>query len=136
VSELGGAGPGRDQALARLHDLLLRVARTELGRRAGRHPVTGPKLDDLAQQSADDALLAITAKLRQFRGEIRFTTWAYRFVVLEVSSKLGRHFGSAWPSPSALRTGAGCLTGSGPAPPTWPSGAISSRPCAVRSSRS
>ena len=95
LSELGG--PTREQALARLHDLLLRVARTELGRRAGRHPITGPELDDLAHQSADDALLAITTKLAQFRRESRFTTWAYRFVILEVSSKLGRHF---WLRPS------------------------------------
>jgi len=71
----------------------------ELGRRAGRHPVTGPELDDLAHQSADDALLAVTAKLGQFRGESRFTTWAYKFVVLEVSSKLGRHF---WQRPAVV----------------------------------
>jgi RNA polymerase sigma-70 factor (ECF subfamily) len=94
---LGGAGLAREQALARLHELLLRAARAELGRRAWRHPITGPELDDMAYQSADDALLAITAKLGQFRGESRFTTWAYKFVVLEVSSKLGRHF---WQRPA------------------------------------
>ena len=96
---LGGAGPARERALARLHGLLLRIARAELGRRAGRHPITGPELDDLAHQSADDALLAVTAKLGQFRGESRFTTWAYKFVVLEVSSKLGRHF---WQRPAVV----------------------------------
>jgi RNA polymerase sigma-70 factor, ECF subfamily len=53
--------------------------------------------DDLAHQAADDALLAITTKLGQFRRESRFTTWAYKFVVLEVSSKLGRHF---WQRPA------------------------------------
>ena len=87
----------REQALARLHALLPRVARAELGRRAGRHPITGPELDDLAHQSADDAVLAITTKLGEFRGESRFTTWAYKFVILEVSSKLGRHF---WQRPA------------------------------------
>jgi RNA polymerase sigma-70 factor, ECF subfamily len=97
LSALGATGTTREQALTRLHGLLLRVARAELARRAGRHPVTGPELDDLAHQSADDALLAITAKLAQFRGESRFTTWAYKFAVLEVSSKLGRHF---WQRPS------------------------------------
>jgi RNA polymerase sigma-70 factor, ECF subfamily len=97
LAALGGAGSARDQALARLHALLLRVARTELGRRAGRHPITGPELDDLAYQSADDAVLAITTKLGEFRGESRFTTWAYKFAVLEVSSKLGRHF---WQRPA------------------------------------
>jgi RNA polymerase sigma-70 factor (ECF subfamily) len=96
---LGSAGPVRERALARLHGLLLRIARAELGRRAWRHPITGPELDDLAHQAADDALLAVTAKLGQFRGESRFTTWAYKFVVLEVSSKLGRHF---WQRPAVV----------------------------------
>jgi RNA polymerase sigma-70 factor, ECF subfamily len=50
------------------------------------------KLDDLANQAADDALLAIAAKVDGFRGQSRFTTWAYKFVVLEVSTKLARHF--------------------------------------------
>jgi RNA polymerase sigma-70 factor, ECF subfamily len=98
VDELSGAGIARDEALNRLHDLLLRVGRTELSRRRGRHPITGPELDDLAHQAADDALVAITAKLSRFRGESRFTTWAYKFVVLEVSAKLGRHF---WQHPTA-----------------------------------
>ena len=61
-------------------------------RRAARHLISGAELDDLAHQSADDALLAITTKLAQLRGNSRFTTWAYKFAVLEVSSKLGRHF--------------------------------------------
>ncbi len=90
--ERGRCGPARDAALAALHARLLRIAGNELHRRSGRHPIAGPELDDLAHQAADDALLAITTKLGQFRGESRFTTWAYRFVILEVSAKLGRHF--------------------------------------------
>jgi RNA polymerase sigma-70 factor, ECF subfamily len=98
METLGSTGPARDEALSRLHELLLGVGRTELARRRGRHPITGPELDDLAHQAADDALVAITAKLSGFRGESRFTTWAYKFVVLEVSAKLGRHF---WQRPTA-----------------------------------
>jgi RNA polymerase sigma-70 factor, ECF subfamily len=98
VGAFHGFGAARDAALAALHERLLRIARSELHRRSGRHPITGPELDDLAHQSADDALVAIMAKLDQFRGESRFTTWAYGFVVLEVSTKLGRHF---WRRPSA-----------------------------------
>jgi RNA polymerase sigma-70 factor, ECF subfamily len=98
LDALQSTGPARDAALARLHALLLRVARSELRRRDGRHPVTGPELDDLAYQAAGDALMAVTAKLGRFRGESRFTTWAYRFAVLEVSAKLGRHF---WQRPAA-----------------------------------
>jgi hypothetical protein len=47
--------------------------------------VAGPELDDVAHQAAGDAMLAILGKLGAFRGESQFTTWAYRFVMLEVS---------------------------------------------------
>lgn len=97
LADLTGDGPTRARALEQLHRLLLRIARAELRRRAGQHPVTGPELDDLAHQAADDALVAVIGKLDRFRGESRFTTWAYRFVVLEVSTKLGRHF---WQRPT------------------------------------
>jgi RNA polymerase sigma-70 factor (ECF subfamily) len=58
--------------------------------------VVGRELDDVAHQAAGDAMLAILGKLGDFRGESRFTTWAYRFVILEVSAKLGRHY---WRNP-------------------------------------
>ncbi len=79
--------------------MLLRVARAELRRRQRHDLIGGAEFDDLAQQAADDAVVAIVAKLDRFRGESRFTTWAYKFVVLEVSSKLGRHF---WRRPSVV----------------------------------
>src|SRR5215467_963863 len=71
---LASAGPRRDEALARLHGLLVRIARGEVARRGPRLQLTGPELDDLAYQAAADALVAITGKLAQFRGESRFTT--------------------------------------------------------------
>jgi RNA polymerase sigma-70 factor (ECF subfamily) len=98
LDELGSTGPVRDEAVSRLRKILLRAGRAELHRRRGSHPISGPELDDLAHQAANDALVAITAKLCGFRGESRFTTWAYKFVVLEVSAKLGRHF---WQRPRA-----------------------------------
>ena len=89
---LADRGPQREAALARLHGLLVRIARGEAARRGPRLAISGPELDDVACQAAADALLAITSKLGQFRGESRFTTWACKFVILEVSAKLGRHF--------------------------------------------
>src|SRR6516225_3044930 len=94
---LADTSPRREEALARLHGLLLRTARSEVARRGPRLQLTGPELDDLAYQAAADALVAITSKLGQFRGESRFTTWAYKFVMFEVSAKIGRHF---WRHPS------------------------------------
>lgn len=93
-----GTGPQREAALARLHGILVRIARAEAGRRGPGLQLAGPELDDLAYQAAADALIAITAKLGQFRGESRFTTWACKFVILEVSAKIGRHF---WRNPGA-----------------------------------
>jgi RNA polymerase sigma-70 factor (ECF subfamily) len=72
--------------------MLLRVAQQECRRRGPRLRITGPELDDLACQAAADALMAITGKLGQFRGESRFTTWACKFAIFEVSAKIGRHF--------------------------------------------
>jgi len=92
VRALAGPGPRREAALARLHELLVRIARGEAARRGPRLAITGHELDDLAFQAAADALVAITGKLGQFRGESRFTTWAYKFVIFEVSAKIGRHF--------------------------------------------
>jgi RNA polymerase sigma-70 factor, ECF subfamily len=92
ISVLNSTGAARESGLARLHDLLLRVAVHELRRREPASGVGGAELDDLAHQAAADAMLAVLDKLDTFRGESRFTTWVYRFVVLEVSNKLGRHY--------------------------------------------
>lgn len=92
LAALRAAGATRDDAHTRLHGLLLRAARAEVGRRSGQFPAAGVELDDLAHQAAADAMVAVLGRLDDFRGESRFTTWAYRFVVLEVSAKLARHF--------------------------------------------
>jgi RNA polymerase sigma-70 factor (ECF subfamily) len=91
VADLRGEGTRREDASRRLHDLLLRAARFEIGRRRGSHPhLRGGDLDDLAYQAADDALLAILGKLGTYRGDSRFTTWAYKFALLEAAVKLRR----------------------------------------------
>jgi RNA polymerase sigma-70 factor, ECF subfamily len=88
VERLRGTGPERDRALVELHALLLRAARFEIGRRIGSGKLRGGDHDDLAQQSADDALVAILRKLEDFRGESRFTTWAYKFALYEAAAKV------------------------------------------------
>lgn len=92
VRDLGGSGSEYDEAVARLHELLLRVTRHEVRRRRGQLPITGPELDDLAHQAADDAVIGVVAKVAQFRGQSRFSTWACKFAIFEVSTKIGRHF--------------------------------------------
>ncbi len=92
VRVLGSEGREREAALGRLHEMLLRIARSELVRRGGTLRGSGPELDDLAHQAAGDALVSIIGKLATFRGDSRFTTWAYKFVIFEMGTKLGRHF--------------------------------------------
>ena len=44
-------------------------------------------------EAADDALVSVLDRLGDFRGASRFTTWAYKFALLEAAVKLRRR---AW----------------------------------------
>jgi RNA polymerase sigma-70 factor (ECF subfamily) len=78
-----------DGAIRDLHALLLKAARFELRRRQVPHA----NADDLATQAADDATMAVLGKLDTFRGASRFTTWAYKFALLEAGVRARR---KAW----------------------------------------
>ena len=94
VEHLNEGHPRRDEAVEKLHEGLRRAARHELHRRRGQlGGLAGPEFDDIAQQCADDAVVNILARVGEFRGLSRFTTWAYKFAIFEVSSKVARH---AW----------------------------------------
>lgn len=94
LGALRATGAERDEAIRRLHELLLRAAHFELRRRRGMLAGTGREtLEDLAMQSADDALAAILSKLDDYRFESRFTTWAYKFAILEAAVRTRRR---AW----------------------------------------
>jgi RNA polymerase sigma-70 factor (ECF subfamily) len=94
LDALRSGGAAYEQAVEELHALLLRAARFEVSRRRGALAhVRGEEFDDLAMQAANDALVAVLAKLDQFRGESRFTTWAYKFALLEAGVRMRRR---AW----------------------------------------
>jgi RNA polymerase sigma-70 factor (ECF subfamily) len=94
INSLNAEGATYDCAVERLHELLVRAARFEVSRRrASLHYVRGEELEDIATQAADDALMAVLRKLDSFRGESRFTTWAYKFALLETAVRLRRR---AW----------------------------------------
>jgi RNA polymerase sigma-70 factor (ECF subfamily) len=94
VDRLSSPGPDRDAAAAELHALLLRAAQFEVRRRQAAVPrLGGADMDDLAWQSADDALMSILRRLGDFRGDSRFTTWAVKFAIVEAGAKVRR---AAW----------------------------------------
>jgi RNA polymerase sigma-70 factor (ECF subfamily) len=91
IRQLSAHGRERESTVEDLHALLLRATRFEIGRRDRQARVGGSVcLDDLAVQAADDALVAILAKLHTYRGNSRFTTWAYKFALLEAAVKARR----------------------------------------------
>src|SRR5207248_8276821 len=86
VERLRPDHPRHEQAVAKLHDVLQRAALHELHRRRGQlQSVAGAEFDDIAQQCAGDAMVNILSRVGEFRGLSRFTTWAYKFVIFEVS---------------------------------------------------
>ena len=94
LAALRATGPEHDDAVRRLHELLLKAARFEVGRRRATLPhLRGDDFDDLAHQAANDAMVAVLRKLGDYRGDSRFTTWAYKFALLEAAVKLRKR---AW----------------------------------------
>lgn len=94
INALKGTGSDHEHAVRKLHALLLRASRFEVNRRAYSMGLAkSPDLDDLATQSADDALVAVLSKLDDFAGRSRFTTWAYKFAINIAGVAVRRH---AW----------------------------------------
>ncbi len=92
--DLRTGGSEREAAVARLHELLLRAARFEVARRRPTLPhLRGDELDDIALEAADDALMSVLRRLDDFEGRSRFTTWVYKFALLEAAVKLRKR---AW----------------------------------------
>jgi RNA polymerase sigma-70 factor (ECF subfamily) len=94
LADLHEQGRVHEDAVRRLHALLLRAARFEVGRRRPSLPdLRGDELDEIALEAADDATLSVLRRLDEFRGESRFTTWVYKFALLEAAVKLRKR---AW----------------------------------------
>ena len=94
LAALRAEGPVAEDAVRRLHGLLLRAARFEVARRRPMLPyLRGDELDAIALEAANDALVSVLGRLEEFRGASRFTTWVYKFALLEAAVRLRRR---AW----------------------------------------
>ncbi len=81
VRELRAGGEEQAAALDALRAYLVRAARYALHRSRLRLAHNALDLDQLAEDCAQDALLAILGRLPEFRGDSRFTTWVYKFAI-------------------------------------------------------
>jgi RNA polymerase sigma-70 factor, ECF subfamily len=94
LRDLHSQGPVREAAVEPLHALLLRAARSEVyRRRPGLPQLRGDEFGEIALEAADDALMSVLARLDDFRGASRFSTWVYKFALIEAAVKLRKR---AW----------------------------------------
>ena len=117
LAALRGAPAERDDAVQRLHALLLRASRYQLSKMGEAHRLGEVRREELVQASADEAVVAVLARLDSFEGRSRFTTWAYKFAIFQTATTVRRESGgtvrSTWsrcPSRSRRRS----------SPPTMP----------------
>lgn len=82
LRDLNASGAVQEAAITDLRDLLLRAALYFFSRNVGdfqglSHEETLQRAEDCAQ----DALIAVINHLSDFRGDSKFTTWAYKFAI-------------------------------------------------------
>jgi RNA polymerase sigma-70 factor (ECF subfamily) len=90
VLDLRAEGTTGKEAVARLHDLLLRAARFEVARRNAAHHFQPDAAERIAAEAAEDALADVRAHLDDYRGDSRFTTWVWKFAILQAAVKMRR----------------------------------------------
>jgi RNA polymerase sigma-70 factor (ECF subfamily) len=91
LDDLGSTGHRRDRAILDLRDFLLRAILVYVSRQ--RSDLAGLDFDELRQLAEDWAQLALLKVLEQrqgFRGDSKFTTWAYRVAINLVAGELRR----------------------------------------------
>lgn len=82
LHDLNAGGSVQEAAIADLRDLLLRAALYFFSRNLG--DFQGLDRDEIMQRAEDcaqDALIAVLNRLSDFRGDSKFTTWAYKFAI-------------------------------------------------------
>ena len=82
LHDLNATGALQEAAIADLRDLLLRAALYFFSRNLG--DFRGLNRDEITQRAEDcaqDALIAVMNHLTDFRGDSKFTTWAYKFAI-------------------------------------------------------
>lgn len=82
LRDLNAGGMEQEAAIADLRNILLRAALYFFSRNLG--DFGGLSHDEILQQAEDcaqDALIAILEHLSDFRGDSKFSTWAYKFAI-------------------------------------------------------
>lgn len=82
LNDLNASGEPQEAAIADLRDLLLRAVLFFFSRNLGDlERLARDEILQLAEDCAQDALIAVMNHLSEFRGDSKFTTWAYKFAI-------------------------------------------------------
>lgn len=81
LRDLRAGGRTAEEADARLHALELEAARFEVGRRETGLRLGPGEAERIAARAANDAVESVHARLGDFDGDRRFTTWARKYAV-------------------------------------------------------
>ncbi|MFW5471099.1 RNA polymerase sigma factor [Knoellia sp. CPCC 206435] len=91
IAALSSSGAEQEAALRALHSLMLRAAAHQVWRMRSALPDASPgTVDVIVNQAADEAMTALLRKLHTFEGRSRFTTWAFKFAILEAATDVRR----------------------------------------------
>lgn len=82
LHDLNAGGELQESAISDLRDLLLRAVLFFFSRNPGDFErLSRAQAQQLAEDCAQDALIAVLNHLSEFRGDSKFTTWAYKFAI-------------------------------------------------------
>lgn len=90
VERLSMSGPVRDEAIRALHTLMIRAARHQVARMPEATSLGSVVHDEIINSAADEATIAVLGRLDSFEGRSRFTTWAYKFGILQAGVHVRR----------------------------------------------
>jgi RNA polymerase sigma-70 factor (ECF subfamily) len=89
LRRLRSDGPERVEAVLHVHRLLLRAARFEVDRRRLSLPgLEADEFESIVCESADAALTEVLARLDEMDADRRFSTWVYKFAVVEAAARV------------------------------------------------
>jgi RNA polymerase sigma-70 factor (ECF subfamily) len=91
VSALATPGAEQVSAMRQLHRLMLRAAGHQVWRMRAALPDSSPgTVEVIVNQAADEAMTSLLRKLHTFEGRSRFTTWAFKFAILQAATDVRR----------------------------------------------
>jgi RNA polymerase sigma-70 factor, ECF subfamily len=113
LGRLSFAGAVRDEAVLKLHGLLLRAARHQVHRMPEAVGLGPARREEIVLSAADEATVSVLARLSTFEGRSRFTTWAFKFGILHAGVEVRR---AAWSGREIDLHGIDDVSAPGPTP--------------------